>query len=1264
MSSNDEKGSAHAPRLSGGEQFAAWVVNMHVFLQKNAADGIHTTPMTNARWLALAKKAAQWSANDLEAAIDLIDLSEDSDRDEHADAAAAEAARKSSSSAKPRAKQDPDEGKEVGEAKKLAEAKKLVGTKVALSRKIHGYIWTALPDDLRDQVRGVVPDGFAYGLWHWLKNKFQNTEEDNVHDMLAQFFALQMLETETFDAWRARVNHLERLLAGANEKQTPRVYAFILLGRLTARFMPATLALKASGKMNDLAKINWDDIATFVNSYERSDQRARDGEATQSAMALQHSRGNTESRDSNREPSRFHSRSNRNDRSSRDSRDPRDFSEYKCRGCKQVGHIERYCPATASGAAAARSAAAASASAEHANALFHSNSPVSFDSSSASAEQPASASWSSFYCVRRERIDDKMDAKENKIESIEKSSALLQVVLGVAKIPSLPAVKKSDPLASYTAIESDDWLIDSGATDHIVGSAYSRETREIAPINLRTAGGVVSVSQLASAKVLVSRGRDTVQLSLGDALVVPDLPFNVLSVSAISESGARVLLSASKSAIILADGTELRLDRTDDNLIVLRHTIDSARRVREVNLETTVTTGAKVYMFRASTGGSFPPAQRVPAAAAAASSAAASSAAAPSAAASSAATDTEMVDSRGNNGVKLAFTGTSMPPVLTPDALRESFQVYSYVEHKIDKNMPAKCARIKASDACANLFPDDDEYIEEIDDDEEETDAEKKKRTHDYIDYRLNTNRRVREAVVDVLLQAQVGCNPYSLEQKEFEQCIALHRMPVNKINSNNAQVEVELLLRVQDTLKTAMKRRLEWLEQQKSNADANAEPVPKFRAARVNGTRNIHFDQPLPPPITENTLGNLLLQLPESLNRGESTWQSRLGMTGMKHNAMTHSWEGTQSILINREFVTLYMQISEGEGALANPRAEEEERQHMMAMCMEQAASSRAARKRGVLPPRVQPLRLLHSALHPLGGGEIEMTADQLQQAFHENTAAAPRPTAMLSVPRYGLRQAPAEWMQQQQQQQQSQAAMPLPMPMPMPVRESNLSVPQPVASRFPWQNQHATVPLSQQLQPRVQQQQLQQPQRRIFAALPAPETTDVEVIAPSPVVQLSRQERKEMEQGFISNSQMTRSEQPHWHRDDHDEVRRETWDAAPAGNKGEIVHSRHMPPDIPFRTGVPDPINPTGNCAIEALMRGHAANYRHERVSEYKQGYCKMRFCNCCAPPSGARVNDFVEETMCSCLAEEHGFCMACWNLFYKRQYLRRADKWNLKV
>jgi hypothetical protein len=109
------------------------------------------------------------------------------------------------------------------------------------SSRAYGALYTALDIDLRTQVTqgGDVPNDFAYGLWKWLERKFQSTEEDSVDLLLDQWNELHQGDGETFDAYRARVNHLDALLKHAGEEQSKRLYIYRLLRKLRPEYRRA-----------------------------------------------------------------------------------------------------------------------------------------------------------------------------------------------------------------------------------------------------------------------------------------------------------------------------------------------------------------------------------------------------------------------------------------------------------------------------------------------------------------------------------------------------------------------------------------------------------------------------------------------------------------------------------------------------------------------------------------------------------------------------------------------------------------------------------------------------------------------------------------------------------------------------------------------------------------------------------------------------------------------------------------------------------------
>ena len=164
------------------------------------------------------------------------------------------------------------------------EARRGAAEAVARARRAYALLYQALSDELRRLVANVAL-GDAYGLWSWLEKRFQSTEQDNVGDLWDAFTQLSQEGDESFDQYKARVDQVYGLLAHAKDKPSAGLYAHRLLWKLSARYNPAVLALKASGKLKEAEKINWDEIVAFVNNHERSEQRLN-GDDTMDGHAM------------------------------------------------------------------------------------------------------------------------------------------------------------------------------------------------------------------------------------------------------------------------------------------------------------------------------------------------------------------------------------------------------------------------------------------------------------------------------------------------------------------------------------------------------------------------------------------------------------------------------------------------------------------------------------------------------------------------------------------------------------------------------------------------------------------------------------------------------------------------------------------------------------------------------------------------------------------------------------------------------------------
>jgi hypothetical protein len=323
-----------APKLRTGG-YAAWRADMEVYLARIGAGGAHKRAMEKDHWLALVLQVEAWSDDAVAAALAHLGLGA---------SAASSSGSSSSSTSSATALTDREEA-----------TRKTIRLLVEQSTKAYGAIWSALSEDLRAQASkgGEVPLNFAHGLWAWLEKKFQSTETDSIGDLLATWIAQRQDEEESFDAYRARVNHLRALLAHAKEPQSDNMYAYMLLDRLQPRYTQAVLALKAGGQLKDATKIEWDSVTAFINAHERNEQR-QSGGATTAAMANA-IRGSGAGSATAEKPSQQdnggaswtsqrggHGGSRRGGQQQRGGQPQRD--RRTCFRCDQKGHIAATCP--------------------------------------------------------------------------------------------------------------------------------------------------------------------------------------------------------------------------------------------------------------------------------------------------------------------------------------------------------------------------------------------------------------------------------------------------------------------------------------------------------------------------------------------------------------------------------------------------------------------------------------------------------------------------------------------------------------------------------------------------------------------------------------------------------------------------------------------------------------------------------------------------------------------------------------------------------
>jgi len=322
------------PLLVSGSSYAVWKPKAEVYLGLKGLRESLLDFSTEKQWLKVTARAAEWAAAEkAELLSALFGDEEEADNDDGSNSVSDSSSQSTQNPMAAKAKaaaalQEPLKDKQV-------ELRKQAAAMIKRSEMAYGHIFSALPNDVALMVK-VVPQGWARGLWQWLERKFQSTASDNINTLLRDWHSLHQGKGESFDLYRARVDDLYVRLVAAQEKPSPRAYAYALVNSLSPQYELVVMALETGMLLNvqDYAKINWDDVARIINMHERKieAQLAKDAEAASAkAMVAQHFQRK-------QQPQQGGS----SDAASRDGHAAQK-ERRRCFKCGQIGHLKAAC---------------------------------------------------------------------------------------------------------------------------------------------------------------------------------------------------------------------------------------------------------------------------------------------------------------------------------------------------------------------------------------------------------------------------------------------------------------------------------------------------------------------------------------------------------------------------------------------------------------------------------------------------------------------------------------------------------------------------------------------------------------------------------------------------------------------------------------------------------------------------------------------------------------------------------------------------------
>lgn len=166
---------------------------------------------------------------------------------------------------------------------------KIVVETVLKIRSVYSILFESIPVEYRNQIPSEQRGNGAY-LWKWLEEKLQSNTVDTQHIIMSELFAIHQSDDETFEQYKARVDHLNDRLTQAKVDIPLPMYRHILLGKLRAEYQPIVVTISTSSEYkSDTDPVKeWNKITQAIATFERQFLSQNGSSASSSTvMALQ-----------------------------------------------------------------------------------------------------------------------------------------------------------------------------------------------------------------------------------------------------------------------------------------------------------------------------------------------------------------------------------------------------------------------------------------------------------------------------------------------------------------------------------------------------------------------------------------------------------------------------------------------------------------------------------------------------------------------------------------------------------------------------------------------------------------------------------------------------------------------------------------------------------------------------------------------------------------------------------------------------------------